>query len=145
MSYSNVHGVTGALIALGGYQAGGDPGLLAGLAAAFLSHDLLDRIGEKSYGDMRASFVWEFVPLMVFLAVVSVHPLGWVLGAGWIAGNMMDLIDKRLYLSVFGLVEPGEFFPCHRRSPTVPLTQRQTKALTIIATIGLLVISSTVM
>ena len=143
--YSNIHGVTGALIVSGVAEAtGGDPTAVAlSVVAAFLSHDVLDRLGEKSYGNMATTLWWEGVPLLVFMILAYLSDQWWLYAIGFIAGTGMDLIDKKLGLAIMfrDRFSFGHYFRCHRRQPDINLTLGQTRFATIFATVLLIVVS----
>lgn len=136
LMYSSHHAAVGVALTVAGYHAGGEAGVAVAAVLAFLSHDPLDRIGEAAYGRAfpfppdHPTMIWEGVPLVAaLLAAVMAGPLWWVIVAGWVAGVLMDIIDK-------GLLAIGwpEIFPCHHRTPDAHLTLTQTKALAVAAT-----------
>lgn len=135
--YSNIHGVAGAAIVVGTYRLTGDTGAALAIGGwfAFLSHDPLDRLGEKSYGGMRKTVVFEAIPLAIFAYCAWLSGIPWLFAAGWIAGNGMDLIDKKLYLAMFfsKRFKVLDWFACHRRKPDIAFTYKQTVAATIAA------------
>lgn len=141
--YSNVHGTAGALLVLAGCTVSDDPviGATAGGLAAFFSHDLLDRLGEKSYGPLKVALLWEGLPLLLFASVAYLSGSWWIYALGWVLGNLMDIIDKKLYLSI---LFPNKFgpsislFPCHDRRPDIDLTLDQTKSITIVSSMAIL-------
>ncbi len=143
--YSNVHGVVGTSLVLAAHQITGDTtaAIVWGGAAAFISHDVLDSLGEKSYGNLETSIRWELYPLWIFAmaAVWSGH--WWLYAVGWIAGNGMDLIDKRMYLSIFwpDRFPFGKYFACHRRTPAIQFTLGQTRLATIVSTLAIVGVS----
>lgn len=143
MSYSNVHAVVGTGVVLAVHAITGDTttAVVLGGAGAAVSHDALDRLGEASYGDKLTTIQWELYPLWIF-AMVAYFSGNWELYAvGWIAGNLYDIVDKKLYLSILWPERFGPswtFFRCHRRRPDIMLTLRQTKLLTIASSILIL-------
>ena len=141
--YSNVHGTVGALIVLSVYAVTNDmtTAMVLGGATAFLSHDPLDRLGEKAYGDMNTTIAWEVVPLVLFSYMAFMSGLWPLYLTGWVAANGMDIIDKKGYLSILWRekFKSGHFFKCHRRQPDVQFTVKQTKLITILSSITLAV------
>jgi len=139
--YSNVHGVAGTLLVLGAAQVSPDPviAMAAGGIAAFYSHDVLDRLGEKSYGDLKTTALWEGIPFALFACVAFLSGQWWLYAFGWVMGNLMDIIDKKLYLAI---IWPSRFgpswklFPCHRRKPDIQFTLNQTKLISICSSIA---------
>lgn len=131
--YSNIHGTAGTLIVLGTYALTNDTvtSLALGGTLAFLSHDPLDRLGEKPYGDLKATLAWEVVPLAIFAYMAYLSGLWPLYAVGWVAGMGMDLVDKPAHL----LWNKGPYFKCHRRAPDINFTLAQTKLATILATL----------
>ena len=138
--YSNVHGTIGASIVLATYAVTNDPITAAALggAGAFVSHDALDRLGEKSYGDLKTSIIYEAAPLALFAYMAHLSGMWELYAVGWIAGNGMDIIDKKLYLSILW---PSRFgpswtkFACHRRRPDIQFSLRTTKLATYLSSL----------
>ena len=113
--YSHVHGVAGAVVltatvAIGNALSIPSTGIAIGCFAAYVSHFLLDYLGETGYGDNKISSLIEFPHLLTFgtLGFISGH--FWLYFLGWVMGNLPDLIDKPLRLT--GLV-PQEWHSCH--------------------------------
>lgn len=99
--YANVHGVVGALIAATTYSLTGDSslGLALGLALAFGSHFILDMLGEYGYSLKKILFT-ELYSLLLFFLCIYKSDLFWVFSFGFVAGNGMDLLDKKFYLAM---------------------------------------------
>jgi len=113
--YSHVHGVVGAVTYTAAVTVGnaiGAPilGHAVGFFLGYVSHFLMDYLGEHGYGDNKISSLIEFPHLITFgtLGFLSGH--FWLYFIGWVAGNLPDLIDKPLRLT--GLV-PQEWHSCH--------------------------------
>ena len=113
--YSHVHGVVGAVVmtaavAIGNAIGAPTSGYVAGLFLGYVSHFLMDYLGETGYGDNKISAMIEVPHLITFgtLGFISGH--FWLYFLGWVMGNLPDLIDKPLRLS--GLV-PKEWHSCH--------------------------------
>ena len=113
--YSHVHGVVGAVVytssvAVGSALGSTFLGHVAGASLAYVSHFLMDYLGEHGYGDNKISAMIEVPHLVTFgvLGFISGH--FWLYFLGWLFGNLPDLIDKPLRLS--GLV-PKEWHSCH--------------------------------
>lgn len=113
--YSHVHGVAGAVVltatvAIGNVLNVPSAGIVIGCFAAYVSHFLLDYLGETGYGDNKISSLIEFPHLLTFgtLGFISGH--FWLYFLGWVMGNLPDLIDKPLRLSG---IRPQEWHSCH--------------------------------
>ena len=146
MMYGNVHGTVGAALVLATYAATGDTGtaIALGGTAAFLSHDPIDRLGEKGYGDIQTTIVHEVVPMILFAYMAHLSGMWWLYAVGFLMGNGMDIIDKKLYLSILFPSRFGPswtFFACHRRRPNIQLTLRQTKLATYLSSLAIVVIT----
>lgn len=86
--YSSVHGVTGAIIMVAA------PSPIIGIPLAFVSHFLLDYIGESSIGDKKQSSTIEGSLLLAFIIASLYSNFAWLALIGWVVGNLPDLIDK---------------------------------------------------
>ena len=139
--YPNVHGVTGTLCTLGVYGVTKDQtlSLLFGGILAFLSHDVMDRLGEKHYPKLLYHEAFLFA-IFCFVAWKSDQTSLYFIG--WFSGNLMDFIDKKGGLSIWNNAKYpyGTFFSCHRRSPNFDLTILQTKIIAYLATLILILI-----
>ena len=101
--YSSAHAAAGAAI----YLMAPHPAL--GMGGAFLSHFLLDYLGESAQGDTKQSAALELSLLALYM-VSAVHAgLALELGAVWILSNLPDLIDKPLRW----FFHRPEWFSCH--------------------------------
>lgn len=103
--YPHAHGVVGAIV----YTASPDP--ITGSILAFVSHFLLDYLGETGYGTDKFFLQLELSHLLAFgtLGFLSGH--FWAFFLGWFWGNLPDLIDKRLFY--FNKPEYKSYFSCH--------------------------------
>lgn len=137
--YPNVHGVVGTLCTLGVYGATKDQtlSLLFGGILAFISHDVMDRLGEKHYPSTKFLLLFEGSLFAIFCFMAWKSNLTILYAIGWIGGNLMDLIDKKFGLSIWNNAKYpyGQVFPCHRRAPNYQLNLWQTIAVGIIATL----------
>ena len=134
--YPNVHGITGALCTLGTFAVTKDVTISAiiGGVLAFLSHDLMDRLGETRYKNL---LYYEALFFAIFCCLAWKSDQTILYFIGWFAGNMMDFIDKKGGLSIYNLKKYpyGDFFPCHRRAPNFDLNETQTILIGILATL----------
>tara|TARA_B110000285_G_C14961178_1_gene531768 strand:- start:465 stop:914 length:450 start_codon:yes stop_codon:yes gene_type:complete len=144
--YSAVHGAIGVAIVTATFAITGNEvlSMAVGGFLAFLSHDPTDLLGEKGLGN--GVFKYEIPAFIIMLLG------GWLTGhlllfyIGYTAANLMDLWDKKVYLSVFF---PKKFpvrhdFPCHRRSPLINFSLKQTQIAGVISTIAIALISALV-
>ena len=135
--YPNVHGIVGTACAVATYSITND--YFSSAFVAFLSHDVMDRLGEKRFPTLLFHEAFLFA-IFCFLAWKS--DLTILYAIGWICGNLMDLIDKKFGLSILNNKKYpyGSFFPCHRRNPNINLNLKQTIAVGILATLILALI-----
>ena len=131
--YSAVHSAAGIGLTVAGHSLAGPTGAVAGAILGVLSHDPLDRLGEAAYGaswpPSRATLMWEGFPLLALtIGAYLAGPQWWLLALDWVAGNLMDLVDKSLWL-----IGKSPIFPAHHRAPNVQLTGAQTKGLAVCA------------
>lgn len=133
--YPNVHGITGALCAVGTYSITKD--YYSSAIVAFLSHDLMDRLGETRY---KYLLYYEAVFFAIFCYLAWKSDLTILYFVGWFCGNLMDFIDKKGGLSIYNLKKYpyGTFFKCHRRTPNFNLNAQQTIIVGILATLILI-------
>jgi len=128
---------------MAGHEIAGPVGAVVASLAAFASHDVLDRIGEASYGGLRAALAWEAPAALATIAGALLSGLWGVFLLGWVAGNLMDLIDKRFGASIIApdVYPARKTFACHRRPPNVTISRRATKAAAILSAVAILVMA----
>ncbi|MFC2110493.1 hypothetical protein ACFLSU_07995 [Bacteroidota bacterium] len=135
--------------------------LVFGSVFSFLLHGPMDLLGEKNYGNNLKAFLWEG-PLALFTFSTFFWHDNWqIFVFGWLAGNGMDIIDKKLYVyyvlktlkdycfsnksprfdKVIKWFEPIRLFACHQRKPKYNLTLKQTQLSAVLS--YLIVISLT--
>ena len=142
--YPNVHGVVGTISAIATYSITKDY-FISGIVA-FLSHDVMDRLGEKHYPSTKFLLIFEGILFSIFCFLAWQSDQTLLYAIGWISGNMMDLIDKRMGLSI---INPTKYpylqlFPCHRRKPDYDFNLWQTVAVGILATLILIFYETTI-
>jgi len=135
--YPNVHGIVGTACAVATYSITND--YFSSAFVAFLSHDVMDRLGESHYPKLLY-YEAVFFAIFCFVAWKSDQTLLYFIG--WFGGNLMDFIDKKGGLSIYNNAKYpyGTFFPCHRRQPNFNLTALQTKIIAYLATLILITI-----
>jgi hypothetical protein len=106
--YSHVHGVVGAITYTTTYAITGSH-VISGLTA-FISHFLMDYLGESGYGSDRFFLQLELSHLVAFGVLGFMSGYFWLYFLGWFWGNLPDLIDKRLFLFYKG---QKQYFSCH--------------------------------
>lgn len=135
--YPNTHGVVGTISAIATYSITND--YFSSAFVAFISHDVMDRLGEKRFPTL---FYHEAVLFAIFCFLAWKSDQTILYAIGWIGGNLMDFIDKKGGLSIWNNVKYpyGTFFHCHRRAPNFNLTILQTKIISYLATLILILI-----
>ena len=101
--YTNAHGSTGAII----YSA--CPNKIVGGFLAFISHFILDHLGEKGYGSQKLSMIIEGAFLTIFLTVACLSTDFSGFAIGWMLGNLPDIIDKGFFTNM----NATQYFSCH--------------------------------
>lgn len=138
--YPNVHGVVGTISAIATYSITKD--YYSSAIVAVLSHDVMDRLGEKHYPSTKFLLLFEgsLFAIFCFMAWKSDQTLLYAIG--WFGGNLMDLIDKKFGLSIWNNKKYpyGSFFKCHRRKPNFDFNLWQTILISILATVILILI-----
>lgn len=130
--YSSHHAAVGTAITVAGYTLAGLTGLVVSLPLAAVSHFAVDTLNEKPYGNLTVSAMWEAVPLAIFVVCAYLSGMPWLFLAGWVAGNLFDIIDKKLYLAMFfKKIKPWFFF--HTVPPTINLDLKTTKLYAILS------------
>ena len=94
--YPNVHGIFGAACAVATYSITND--YFSSAFVAFVSHDVMDRLGEKHYPKLLYHEALLFA-IFCFVAWKSDQTLLYFIG--WFSGNLMDFIDKKGGLSIW--------------------------------------------
>ena len=127
--YSAVHGAIGVSIVVATYALTGNEtiAMAFGGVLAFLSHDPTDRLGEKGLG--KDSWKYELPTFVIAMLGGLFTGHFWMFWIGFTAANLMDIWDKKMYLSI---IFPSKFksshdFPCHRRKSDVQFTLKQTR------------------
>jgi hypothetical protein len=100
--WSSTHGAIGGAIVLV------TPDPVMGLGLAFLSHFVMDYLGETSYKSLKEAAIVEANLLLVYICASTLGDF-WLLMGGWVMANLPDLIDKPLRI-IWG---KREWFSCH--------------------------------
>lgn len=116
-----------------------DPVIGAGLA--FISHFVVDYIGESSIGTTKESAAIEASLLLLYIVGAWATGAFWICMIGWVMANLPDLIDKPRRI-IFG---KQEWFSCHNglglfqykgRKLGYPIQFKITKEQTILSNIS---------
>ncbi|TVZ55586.1 hypothetical protein OD91_0841 [Lutibacter sp. Hel_I_33_5] len=99
---------------------------LVGGIAAFMSHYFVDYLGEAGLKKSEL-FKFDVLPNIVILLIGFVSGNFWLFLVGSTMGNLMDIIDKKFYLSIFYPKKyPATYF-FHTQTPIIKFTEKQTK------------------
>ncbi len=132
--YASQHGAVGASIVVAAAHVSPDAALVAAVPA-FVSHWFVDWVGEAGFPSKTRMLIWEVIPAFSFALAAWFSGVWWLFALGWLAGNMMDIIDKRFYLAPLLGWKFGMLF--HRGNPPrFHLTLPQTKATAVIAALA---------
>lgn len=101
--YTSFHSVVGGTIML----TAPDP--VSGSLAAFLSHFIIDYIGEASYGSKERTVIFEISLLIMYTISAFFFNSFLLLMLGMVMSNLPDIIDKPRRI-IFG---NAEWFSCH--------------------------------
>jgi hypothetical protein len=83
--------------------------LVIGIPLAIISHLALDYINERGLSE-EDRFTFDLIPSLFCYAIALFTGNFWIFLLGSVAGNLPDLIDKKLYLSIF---IPSKFKSTH--------------------------------
>ena len=132
---TNVHTTVGTATLIGVTALTGS--LTAGITTSIFSHWFLDLFGERKYDKV---FHYEFLFHILFLGLgLSLNAFWWFVG-GIITGNLFDIIDKKGYLSMYDLKRFPYTFYFHKFKVKWEMTKNQTKDLTVLNTLIIVVI-----
>ena len=132
---TNVHTTVGTATLIGVTALTGS--LTAGITTSIFSHWFLDLFGERKYDKV---FHYEFLFHILFLGLgLSLNAFWWFVG-GIITGNLFDIIDKKGYLSMYDLKRFPYTFYFHKFKVKWEMTKNQTKDLTLVNTLIVVVI-----
>lgn len=140
--HTNIHTTVGTATLIGVTAVSN---IYIGSACAIASHYFVDMIGEMRF---KGEFVYEAIYHMLFLLLgwklekvidYNVMFFKWEIGLFWlfvggmIAGNLFDIIDKKLGLSIINPKKYPYTYYCHsKRRALVYLTKLGTELFTII-------------
>jgi hypothetical protein len=103
-----------------------------GCVIAVITHFIFDYVGEKGIVSTKDRVIYDFLPTVISFIVVyftsGISEVG-VLLLGSILGNLPDLIDKKLYLTIFF---PSKFKMTnylHWQKTIINPTEKQTKII----------------
>jgi hypothetical protein len=143
--YPNVHGVVGAIVTISTYAVTKDTTItyIVGGLLAFASHDVMDRLGEKKYPSTKFLLLFEGSLFAIFCYLAYKSNLTILYVIGWICGNAIDFIDKKMGLSIINPTKYPSFnwFKCHKREPNLDFNLSQTILISILATLILFFLS----
>lgn len=134
--YSNPHAAVGVICTATVLAITKDvnTAYFVGLPLAIISHWFLDFVKEAGFSKNEV-FLFDVLPSVLFIVVAFFSGYFWLFMFSWWAGNLLDLIDKKLYLTVF---YPKKFKPTfyfHKHQTGYQITKTQTIVASYIATL----------
>lgn len=143
--YSSVHGSVGVVIVGVTYLITKDntTSILVGGSLSFLAHDPTDRLGEEGFKSVKLMLFHELPCYFLMILGGLITDNLFLFLFGYISGNGIDLIDKKLYLSVLypNKYRETKIFKCHKRNPNIQLTLKQTKIASWISCLLIIIIT----
>lgn len=140
--YSNPHAATGLVITTTVYALTNSEELAfaIGLPLAIASHYFLDFLFEKHLSKEEV-LIYDVVPSFIYIGLSIISGHFWLMMFSWWSGNLLDLIDKKLYLTVFfpDRFKPTHYF--HNHTNGIKFNLNQTKVASIISTLVAIVIA----
>lgn len=121
--------------------AGGNP---LGCLLAFVSHLVADYVNENGLKTIKQRIIFDVIPTII-LFIASYFYGGWyevwLVFLGSVFGNLPDLIDKKLYLTI---LFPSKFKSTeylHWQKPIINPNELQTKIIGYVAMILIIIIT----
>ena len=139
--YSNVHAFTGLAITTSIYAVTkSEPLAFAiGLPLAVISHYFIDYLFEKGLSKKEV-FVYDILPCFLYVALAFFSGHFWLFILSWWAGNLFDLIDKKMYLAIFFPSKYKVTNYLHNHKKGIRFTLQQTKIASIVSSVLILTI-----
>jgi hypothetical protein len=115
-----------------------------GCVVAVATHFIFDYVGEKGIVSTKDRVIYDLLPTVIagiFLYFYSGVDEAWLLVYGSLLGNLPDLIDKKLYLTIFF---PSKFKSTnylHWQKPIINPKELQTKIIGYVAMILIILIN----
>ena len=139
--YSNPHAAVGLAITTTTLLITNDINMAygIGLPIAVASHYYMDFLKEGHLG--KDVFKYDIVPSWFYYGLAFISGYFWLFFFSWIAGNLLDIIDKKGYLAIFfpKKFKASHYF--HTQKKGIPFTVRQTKSISIFSSIVILFIT----
>ena len=134
--YSIPHAATGLSIMTTVYALTQNETLAyaVGMPLAIISHYFLDFLFESNLSKKEV-LIFEGVSSVIYviLAIFSGH--FWFMICSLVAGNFLDWIDKKLYLTIFFPKKFKPTFYFHKHKNGIKFTLNQTKLASVISTV----------
>ena len=103
--YSNPHAAVGLLITTTTYVLTNSEELAfaIGIPLAIASHYVLDFLFEKGLSKDEV-ITYDVLPSLIYVLLALFSGHFWLAMFSWWAGNLFDLIDKKLYLTIYSQI-----------------------------------------
>jgi len=134
--YSNPHATTGLAITTATYVITQDESLAfaIGIPLAIASHYFLDYLIE-SHLSKKEIILYDIVPSLIYFVLALLSGHFWLMMASWVAGTLLDLIDKKLGLTVLFPKKFKTLRFLHNQKNGIRFTLKQTKIASVVSTI----------
>ena len=108
--------------------------LAIGIPLAILSHFILDFINERGL-TKKDRLHFDIIPSLLCYLIALFSGQFWLFLLGSICGNLFDLIDKKIYLSIFlpNKYKSTKYF--HFQKPIIHPTPKTTKLIGLISSL----------
>lgn len=110
-----------------------------GITLAIVSHWFLDFLKEKGMTKKEA-IIYDVVPGIPYFLMALFSGYFWLFMFSWLAGNLLDLIDKKMYLVIFFPKKYKPTYYFHKHKTGIQLSKKQTIASSFISTIVTVII-----
>jgi len=142
--YSNVHGTIGAVINTTVFAITRDYAfsMYIGNLINIPLHYVVDMLGEKSYGNLERTLLYEVYGFALFFSLALNTNVFWLFTTGWVSANALDLYDKKFYLAIFFPDDFKATYKFHRKNQVkYTFTLNQTIWATMGASILMIVLT----
>jgi hypothetical protein len=139
--YSNPHAAAGLMITAATLAITKDENLalLIGLPLAVFSHWLLDFLKEKGMSKKEV-LIYDVIPSFFYVILAFLSGYFWLFMLSWWAGNLLDLIDKKLYLTIFFPKKYKSTTYFHKHKTGIYFSLTETKKASIISSLIIFII-----
>ena len=134
--YSNPHAAVGLVLTTTTYVLTNSEELAfaIGIPLAIASHYFLDFLFEKHLSKKEV-IEYDVIPSLIYVLLALFSGHFWLAMFSWWAGNLFDLIDKKLYLTIFFPKKFKATHYFHNHKNGIRFTLKQTKLASVVGTV----------